>query len=175
MLRRLVVALLGLVAATAHAEECLIERFPDIAVTFIRNRPAVPVGINGHYVFFMLDTGFTKTAITPATQARFQLPIDGRFQVKGFGTGGVSISPYATVGQFEFSGQTYINPTFPVIGVDAPIGTKGDQADLYAGVIGGDFLLKYDVELDFPDKVMRLYRRPACYGPRPRCSNDRAT
>src|SRR5260221_3641086 len=139
MLRRLIVALLGLVAATAHAEECLIERFPDIAVTFIPNRPAVPVGINGHYVFFMLDTGFTKTAITPATQARFRLPIDGRFQVKGFGTGGISISPYATVGKFEFNGPTYIHPTFPGIRVDTPIGTNGEQADLSASVIRRPF------------------------------------
>ena len=66
------------ISRLVHAKfpDCRIVQFPDIAVTFIRNRPAVPVGINGQYVFFMLDTGFSKTTITAATQARFRLPID---------------------------------------------------------------------------------------------------
>jgi predicted aspartyl protease len=164
----------GVSGGGARAADCLIEQFPDIAVTFIRNRPAVPVGINGRYLFFMLDTGFTKTSVAPETQARFNLPIDARFKVKGVGTGGVTTAPYAVIGKFEFSGQTYFNPSFPVIGVDKPFGAPTGP-DLYAGVIGGDFLLNYDVELDFSAQSMRLFRRPACYGARPAWTGAYAT
>src|SRR5260221_3353997 len=167
MSRCLILLLACLFAAAARADDCLIERFPDIVVTFIRDRPAVPVGINGRYVFFMLDTGFTKTSVAPAARARFALPVDGRFRSNAVGTGGVTTVPYVTVQKFEFSGQTYIKPTFPVIGLDKPFSAADGQRDLYDGVIGGDFLMNYDVELDFADKGIRLYRRPACYGARP--------
>src|SRR5579871_2575980 len=104
--------------AALAADPCPIERFPDISVTFIRNHPAVPVGINGTYVFFLLDTGFTQTSITPATQARFKLPVDARFRSRGLGIAGVVTSPYAVAKRFEFSGQTYIDPPLPVVGLD---------------------------------------------------------
>ncbi|MEJ0071906.1 MAG: retropepsin-like aspartic protease [Pseudomonadota bacterium] len=62
-----------------------------------------------------------------------------------------------------------------MIGVDKPFDAPADQPDLYAGVIGGDFLRNYDVELDFPAKLMRLFRRPACYGARPAWTAPYAT
>jgi predicted aspartyl protease len=175
MLRRLAVLLVCLSGLAARADDCPIVRYPDIAVTFIRNRPAVPVGINGSYVFFMLDTGFTKTSVSPETQARFKLAIDARFHVDGVGTGGVTRAPYAVIPKFEFSSQTYFNPSFPVMGVDKPVDIPPGRPDLYAGVIGGDFLRNYDVELDFPAKLMRLYKRPACYGARPAWTDPYAT
>jgi predicted aspartyl protease len=147
--------------AALAADPCPIERFPDISVTFIRDHPAVPVGINGTYVFFLLDTGFTRTSITPTTQARFKLPVDARFRSKGLGVGGVVTSPYAVVKRFEFSGQTYIDPPFPVVGLDRTT-RPNEPPDLFAGVIGGDFLRNYDVELDFGHDAMRLFRRPPC-------------
>ncbi len=159
----------GALAARAADEPCPIERFPDVAVTFIRNHPAVPVGINGRFLFFLLDTGFTKTAVTPATQARFQLPVDARFRAKTNGTGGTLTAPYVSVKRFEFSGQTYIDPTFPVIGISRETGPN-DPPDLFAGVIGGDFLRNYDVEFDFAHQAMRLYRRPPCRPALPACS-----
>ena len=161
----LAASLLACPAAIAQ-DACPIERFPDISVTFIRNHPAVPVGINGIYVFFMLDTGASKTLVTPATQARFKLPFDARFHDKMLGTGGSVTAPYVAVGRFEFSGQTYINPTFPVLDINRSR-QRNEPPDLFAGVIGGDFLRNYDVELDFAHDVMRLYRRPPCYPPHP--------
>jgi predicted aspartyl protease len=147
-------------------ESCTLLRFPDISVTFIRERPAVPVGINGRYVYFMLDTGFSKTSVTPETQSRFRLPIDPRVSEKGMGTSGVVTMPFASIPRFEFSGQTYLNPKFPVVALDQHIEPNG-RPDLLSGAIGGDFLRNYEVELDFPNQLMRLYQRPTCYAARP--------
>jgi len=152
--------------AAVAQEPCALQRLPDISVTFIRERPAVPVGINGRYVFFMLDTGFSKTSVTPETQSRFQLPIDARVQEKGMGTSGVVTMPFASIKRFEFSGQSYLNPRFPVVGLDQHLDEHG-RPDLFSGAIGGDFLRNYDVEFDFPNQLMRLYQRPACYQARP--------
>lgn len=148
-------------------EACKLVPFPDISVTFIREFPTVPVGLNGRYVYFLLDTGFSKTSVTPETQAQFQFPIDPRFHEKAAGVAGDVTMPFATIRRFEFSGQTYINPTFPVVGLDQHLRQQVGRPDLLSGVIGGDFLRNYDVEFDFPHQLMRLYQRPACYVARP--------
>jgi predicted aspartyl protease len=148
-------------------EACKLVPFPDIPVTFIRELPAVPVGLNGRYVYFLLDTGFSKTSVTPESQAQFQFPVDQRIHETSAGIGGNVTMPFALIKRFEFSGQTYINPNFPVVGLDQHLREQPGRPDLLSGAIGGDFLRNYDVEFDFAHRLMRLYQKPACYGARP--------
>jgi predicted aspartyl protease len=155
-----------LLAGAARAEDCVFQRFPDIPVTFLRGRPAVPVGINGQGVLFMLDTGLARTVITPATQTRLELPFDARYSAKSVGAGGAVAVRYAKLKTFEFSGHRFTDQSLPVVEMDKPLGAGADEPNLYAGAIGGDLLLTFEVELDFPNKLMRLYNRPACYGTR---------
>lgn len=152
-------------AQSAHAEDCPLDPLPPIPVTFIRDRPAVPVRINGTAVFFMLDTGFTRTSVTPVARERFQLPPDPRYQNRISGTGGESVVSQAVIKSFEFSGLAFADTSIPVIGLDRS-DNKG-LPDLFSGVIGGDFLRSYDVEFDFPHGQMRLWRRPLCEPVRP--------
>src|SRR5690348_14229458 len=65
MFRFLIAPLLGaaLVAGNAFAEPCHMGRVGALDVTWQDNRALVPVGINGHTVAAVVDTGASRSVL----------------------------------------------------------------------------------------------------------------
>lgn len=109
--------------------------------------------INGTAVNMALDTGSTQTSLLRTAAENLGLtPARTRRQTQGVG-GSTSIF---TVKLKDFAvGNAHVkNRDFQVLEAMEDSGA--------AGIIGNDYLLQYDVELDFAENRAKLYRAEQC-------------
>lgn len=111
-----------------------------------------PVGVNSAGPFqFLLDTGGAGSSLNREVANRLGLQmVRGQASVSGNAALEVGVIPEATiqVGQSLFKGQfiaASLSPLEPIFG------------RLLEGILGGNFMRQYVVELDFETDVMRLY------------------
>lgn len=139
----------------AAAGQCRIERFPAIAVTMKGLRPMVWARINGVRARFFIDTGAFWSMLSPAAQARYDLPeetVPGGLYVRG--VNGTTNAGVATVKTFTLLKVPFHDVQFLVGGNDYPSGA--------VGVLGENVLRVADVEYDFADGVMRFVKARHC-------------
>jgi predicted aspartyl protease len=120
----------------------------------------VPAGINGTLVHLLVDTGAERTAISNAVAERLGLPRDPRYVTRSMGVGGASSAPDVRIDELVLGHQR-----FPVdrlaVGTFKLHSAQGLDAD---GLLGGDILLAFDMDIDVPDGTLTLYRRRLCPG-----------
>lgn len=109
--------------------------------------------INGKPVNMLLDTGAYATMVLRA-EADSQNMHPERINRQVQGVGGRTSMFLVTVKDFAIGGAHAKNLRFPVVEAMEETGM--------AGIVGDDFLLQYDVELDFADKRVRLFRADHC-------------
>ncbi|HEX8281545.1 MAG TPA: retropepsin-like aspartic protease [Chthoniobacterales bacterium] len=130
----------------------------EVPLTMRGDYAVVPVSVAGAEtpLLFILDTGAGGSVVSPATRAMLPIdPSESRFDTI-VGAGGKSEMesvPLASlrVGEFTVEGLRAV-----VIDL-ADFKRSADEP--YAGILGQDFLKRFDVEIDLPANRMRLHRR----------------
>lgn len=154
--------LLGLAAALMLAEAaiaaeggCQLQKVADLPVTMAGLKPHVPAKINGRDVVLVADSGAFFSMLGEANAKRLGL---GRGMtppgMRVRGVGGTAPVKVGVADRFELSGGVLTNVDF-LVGDLAP----GSRAD---GILGQNVLGVLDVEYDFANGAIRLFRPQGC-------------
>jgi predicted aspartyl protease len=126
----------------------------ELPVKFDRNRPLVPVSINGATGWFLVDTGAVSSIMFGGAARGFGLHQFADGHVQFLGVGGSQDAEYTVVKDFALSDTKVKDVKFYVIG------SKGSAAE--AGILGRDFLSHFDLEFDLANKALRLWKSEHC-------------
>jgi hypothetical protein len=122
----------------------------------------VPVSINGVPILFLLDTGGDITQISRDFVLQQKLPVREAgvklLDVRGFASAGAVI-----IDKFGFGKQQQATNRTLMIAPDPDLG-KDTQ---YAGLLAGDLIGKYDVELDIAAGKLNYFSPDHCPGHMP--------
>jgi predicted aspartyl protease len=143
------------VTVTHAASSChYIERASfDVQRPGQARSPTVEGEINGQAVQLEIDTGTSQTYILRAEAERQNLHPE-RIQRQVQSNAGAESLFLVKVKNFAIGGLHAPNMRFPVI---EAMGNK----DVH-GIVGNDFLLQYDVELNLPEHRVKLYEADHC-------------
>jgi tetratricopeptide (TPR) repeat protein/predicted aspartyl protease len=142
--------------AAGAAERCKLLA-ANIPVTMTDSQPVISAGINGAEARFVVDTGAMYQFLSPAAAARFKLPLsDAPMGLRIAGLGGTFTPQVATVRTFTLGGVAFHGVKWLVGGNDFGAGL--------AGLLGQDLFRLFDLDLDFPDGILRLIRPEHCRG-----------
>ncbi len=135
----------------AAEKKCQIARVIELPITMNSLRPTIPVKINGKDAKFLLDSGAFYSIMSSATAAEYGLklaPTPFGYRISGVGgTAGVDLT---TVKEFTIAGIPLKNLEFLVGGSEV------------GGLLGQNFLEKFDVEYDFANGAIRLFHTQDC-------------
>ena len=113
------------------------------------------VRVNGSEpLLFGLDSGFEQSAITTKEATALNLKLYGEAQVTGGGEDTEDFSLTKDV-SFDLSGIKFKLTEIGVLALDFPSTIPGETIN---GILGYDFISRFVVELDFANKVIRLYK-----------------
>lgn len=136
-------------SACRYIEQASLELAPAIRST----APTVGGAINGKPVRMLLDTGSYATFVL-RDEAESQRLSPERINRQVQGVGGMTSLFLVKVKDFAIGDAHAKNLRFPVI-------ETLDNAGM-GGIVGADFLLQYDVELNLADKRVKLFRADHC-------------
>ena len=115
--------------------------------------PTVAGQINGKPVNMLLDTGASRTYIMRAEADRQNMNPE-RIRQQTQGIGGLSSVFLVKVKEFGIGDARAANLRFPVL-------ETMDKSGI-AALVGADFLMQYDVELDLAKDRVKLFRADGC-------------
>ncbi len=139
-------------------EACALQKVSEAAVSFDRNWPIVDVTLDGSPVRMVVDTGATNLMLTEAAAKRIGTQTDWNAPMLVSGVSGYlrmyeGRVKHLAVGDAQAEDQHFvITPVTLTSTTDRPVD----------GLLGGEFLSKFDVDLDLPHARMTLYRGRAC-------------
>jgi predicted aspartyl protease len=148
--------LLG-VAGPAAAQQC--RPFASLPLLLRDERVLVEISVNDQPVLFALDTGAANSVMSTALVQRLGLPTSSFRALGARDIGGGGTEKLAHNVRISLGGRRIVNTYswrgYPVtdLGVD--------------GLLGGDLLRGFDVDLDFTGGRMGLFSRGACDGAPP--------
>lgn len=142
-------------APRAALAACQLVKIGELGVTTDHNEPLAAVTINGHPLRMLVDSGAEKSALwRPALESLGLHAVDSG--VKFFGANGPEEAGLVTVREFGLGGYVVHDLTLFVVG-------RGPNTS-FAGLLGEDFLSKFDVEFDLPSRSIRLFTPRDCVG-----------
>ncbi len=150
------VALGVALCAGPAAAACKLGLLAELPVTMDGLDPVVPAKINGVDARLVADSGAFFSMVTPDAAARFGLkrgPLPQEMTVRGV-TGEADVG-VATAKEFTFLGHSLHNIEFLVGGSAMDDGS-------YDGFLGQNVLNIADVEFDFANGVIRLFKPTGC-------------
>lgn len=104
-------------------------------------------------LLFGLDSGFEQTAVTTRQARALNLKLYGEAQVSGGGEDAEDFS-FAKDVAFDLSGVKFKPKEIGVLALDFPSPVPDEPI---GGILGYDFISRFVVELDFANKVIKLY------------------
>lgn len=151
-------ALLLLSSAALHpaGAACKLARAASLDILVEGDRILVPGALNGHEVYFELDTGDgVGTMLFPAPAAAIGIVAGGAAGYARGATGGEAAIQIATVekltlGQWE--GQGIKLPAMGTVPADSKV----------VGLLGEDILRHFDIEIDLKNHKLALYKPDGC-------------
>ncbi len=150
----LLISLAGSAMAAETAPVCKVQKVVELPVTMIGARPTVPVTVNGQPGRFMIDSGAFFNTMSSAAADKFHLKPAEDARISGvIGVGGFTKAKVANV--HEFGLADVVLPRIELIIADG----MGSDID---GVIGENVLHTLDVEYDFANGVVRIYKPEHC-------------
>jgi predicted aspartyl protease len=139
--------------------DCALRKVTEIPMEVQDNLLVVRVGINGHWVDLVVDTGAERTTISTAAADRLGLPHDPRFVTRSLGVGGASTNTDVTIQRLDMGGVHF----WPITRI--AVGTFNIQTDhqLKAdGLLGADVLLAFEMDIDVHGHKLTLYHSRVC-------------
>ncbi len=159
-----VLAAVALLAACTDGNTggpCTVTQAAAFDITYQHGLLFVPVTINGGTYHALLDTGAERSAIADPLAKRLQLPEDNRHGTVMSGVGGMGKERQdVIVGQFAFAGHDLGNNHYAIM--DQPKLLTGVPD--FAGLIGGDVLDDFDLDIDVPHRRLTAWRVHNCTG-----------
>ena len=159
-IRRLFLASLFLLAATAAHADCIKNRAALLPITLWQNKLYVPVTVNGITRPFFVDTGAAVTMIAQSFAGELNLPRNFDHTMDTFGVGGQESHLY--IGEVESLALGDVgvkNRSFPVASFAEHLADGNSQP---GGLIGADILSRFDVDIDIPNRQLALWRVAGC-------------
>jgi predicted aspartyl protease len=146
------------IAADRGAATCKVERQAELALIGDARPMLVAAEINGSPVTMIVDTAAQWTSITPETVKRLNLPPDPWHGGLHSGVATFSSNVNAVTRSFKIGGVEIDGRSLSVVPLPPGI------ADLpqFAGLLGADFLYRFDLDLDLPHRALTLYRNDGC-------------
>jgi predicted aspartyl protease len=139
---------------------CRVERVAEMPVRFVDGAILIPGHLNQVAVQLQVDTGATTSMLDQAMATRLALPADPHARTTLHGIGGDFVSQNTLVRSFEVGGQEWLSMS---IATGHLAGTFHETPSV-VGLLGGDRLASFDVELDVPDGRMTLWSVANCQG-----------
>ena len=125
----------------------------------------VDIKVNDKPVLMVLDTGASRTMLSPAAATRIGLGA-GTLEAGRMLGGGGDVAAVSTAIHSIALGHAQVGPgrvyLLPEKQTAAGTGELG-----FDGMLGHDVLGRYQVDLDFPHQIVRLYEGKLCPGPLP--------
>ncbi len=121
------------------------------------NLPIVTVWIDDQPANLLLDTGASVSSLTPDGASRLGLPHATSAAGQIWGIGGGQARSLVRVRHLAFGHVSLHDGHLEVLVIGRPV--VGAAPD---GGLGDDILHHYDIDLDFPHGVVRLYQGRAC-------------
>ncbi len=150
-------------ALPAHAEDCgplKLAAAIQMKQIYDGYGNLVPVKIEGTPRMLLLDTGGYMSQLTTAVADELKLE-SRKSMVQLYDIAGNISERFVISKDFEIGGMHASGLPFMVISPNSNFG-KGDQA--FDGILAGDFMLKYDVELDFAAAKLNYFLTDHCEG-----------
>lgn len=155
---------LGLLAPAtswgAEAAQCSLQRAAELPVKTDRGRLLIEVAIEGHDAWLQVDTGSPGSLITARLADELKLQRSSISGTRVYDVAGGELQHYVHIKTLTLGGMTAENLSFIVMGEKAPADDR-----LYDGIFGANFLSAYDVELDVPHGMIRLFAHNHCKTP----------
>lgn len=146
----------------AQADHCLGADRAKLAVDYLDHIPLVTVRINRRPVDLILDTGAEETILTPATARRLGLHAYYGYPRHIHSLVGGVVTGVATARRFA-AGRLVLDRFRVLVG---PLSLPRMSGRRPGGLLGADFLLNFDVDLDLGQDRVTLFR-PDCTTPSP--------
>ncbi len=157
------VALAALIQ-TSIASGCETVRRTSVALSGDDGLWTVPASVDGKPVRLVLDTGAERSVITRAAVERLGLRRDEWVSSLVRGVGGIEWQANAVMRSFEIGGlplrRLGVSPALTF--VVAPLASLAAFSDPPAGLLGADYLSRFDLELDPAGQSLTLYSVDAC-------------
>lgn len=156
--RVIVFALLSATAVPLSAfAECKRSKV-DLPVTIQGTRPVIGAKFNGQDVRLLVDSGASFSMISSAVVEQFKLRTGmAPFGLVMRGVGGSTVPSLAIVKVFTIANADVSNVEFLVSGNEVGAGSNN------VGLIGQNFLEKWDVEYDLANGMIRLMKDEGCH------------
>jgi predicted aspartyl protease len=147
----------GMVGPEVRAADCSIQPLSIMKASLTAARHiVVPVMLNDIEHSFILDTGASIGVLTQHALERLKLREVSYDRLKLSGLGGEAVIGRATIPRVRL-GQ--------LVGEDLPVLVLDDTTDRpmsFDGLLGGDALSNYDVEVDLSDGWVKLFSHDRC-------------
>jgi predicted aspartyl protease len=149
-----------LAPADAADESCALMKFAGIDLEYdVVGRPIVPVLLNGHRRYLIVDTGGVYSVLDSSTADALGLR-SARAGTSVIGVTGERTNRYFIVEEFVVGELRADDRTFMV----SPLGPGADNEIWPAGTIGADVLSAFDVDFDFGNGTLNLFSQDHCEG-----------
>jgi predicted aspartyl protease len=147
----------------APPQNCSLVKVARTALQITHALPLLPVGINGHAVWMIADTGAERSILTEAAVTHLGLKYDIGHISQTMGIGGPTTNWDVTVDDLTIGGVHFPVGRFAV----GRFNIGGETPEAPVGLLGADVLLAFDLEIDVPQNTMTLYRARHCPDARP--------
>lgn len=146
--------------------DCVVDAKATIPLRILGGTIIVPVEVNGVVASFVLDTGAQRSVVTPDAVARLGLARDEWVGTTMSGVGGIDRRPNANPRTLTFGGvplvrRTLSHDTSLTVAV-LPNSRAGDT--VIDGLLGRDFLSRFDLDLDMPARALTVSQVTGCAG-----------
>lgn len=150
-------------SAAAIDIDCSLAPVAQIPIEIQDHQMVARIGINGHWVDMLVDTGAQRTILAADTADRLGLPRDMKAVQTMIGVGGTTQGADAIVDRMVIGGVH-----FPINRVaTAPLNLHNNGGLNADGLLGSDILLAFELDIDAPDGKLTLYRNRLCPSARP--------
>lgn len=175
-----ILAVLALLAACAppvvpnSPEACRVEHVTGVPLIPpsppATTRWSIAMALDGKPVTMMLDTGATGLVISAEVATRLGLRHRPDMRGTTAGLGGVVYRRAFEVASVTIGSQTETKAAFAIEMTDAQAAGRG-----FDGIVGMRAFEQNDIEIDFPARILRLYRARFCPGGAPPWSGPFST